>query len=184
MYCVRMYPGIQGEVMKTAIGLVISGVLLLAGLRGDGAARAQDSCSIAYNCHAGLGCTVDPTFIRTVEEMAAALGLPDANYRPCKLIIDTNAGRYIVPYPMLYLCWDYRPICGVTARDYAMVWRNGDNVRIESVQVWLERHIPNYLPIAVEGGEWTEQGIKRGNIILPIGIAYPPPEDYPEPPYP
>src|SRR3989304_3981658 len=109
LYCVRMYPGIQSEVMKTAIGLVISGVLLLAGLRGDGAARAQDSCSIAYNCYAGLGCTVD---------------------------------------------------------------------------IWLERHIPNYLPIAVEGGEWTEQGIKRGNIILPIGIASPPPEDSPEPPYP
>ena len=164
--------------------LALMAILMMPRLSMAQNSGCTDNPAAVYSCYSGLGCTVDPTFIRTVEEMAAALGLPDDNYRPCKLIIDTNAGRYVVPYPMLYLCWDYRPICGVTARDYAMAWRNGDNVRIESVQVWLERHIPNYLPIAVEGGEWTDQGIKRGNIILPIGIAYPPPEDYPEPPYP
>ena len=146
----------------------------------------QDSCRdnpIIFYCYSDFGCEVDPIFSKTVIEMTSALGLPDENYRPCRLIIDTTKGRYEVPYPLLTLCWNYVPLCGTTARTFAQAVR-GEGVIITNVHVWLERHIPNYLPIIVEGGEWTEQGIKRGDIILPVGIGYPPPIDFPKHPYP
>ena len=173
-----------------AVALVIIAMLLLFGLllmqvRAAGGA-AQDSCRdnpIVFECYPDFGCTVDPIFSRTVIEMAQSLRLPDHNYRPCRLVIDTDAGRFEVSHPLLYLCWTWREVCGITAKDYATAWR-GEGVGITHTQGWLERHIPHYLPMGVGAGEGTEQGIRRGNKILPVGIGYPPPIEFPEPPYP
>jgi hypothetical protein len=115
--------------------------------------------------------------------MAEVLNLPDNNYRPCRLIIDTDGGRFEVPYPLMYLCWTWRDVCGITARDYATTWR-GDGVTITHVQVWLERHVPNYLPIAIERertGKASEKCSK--NCAISPG-AYPAPQEFPDPPYP
>ena len=162
-------------------------ILLVISVSGQASgAVEQDICRdnpVVFYCYPDFGCSVDPIFSKTVTEMAQSLGLPDNNYRPCRLVIDTTKGRYEVSHPLLTLCWNYVPLCGTTARTFAQAIR-GEGVIITNVHVWLERHIPNYLPFVLEGGGWTEQGIRRGNKILPIGIGYPPPGDFPEPPYP
>src|SRR4030065_341145 len=128
-------------------------------------AAMLDSCRdrpVVFYCYPDFGCEVDPVFSKTVTEMASALGLSDENYRPCRLIIDTTKGRYEVSHPLLTLCWNYVPLCGTTARTFAQAVR-GEDVIITNVHVWLERHIPNYVPIAIEDGSWTEQGRMQEN---------------------
>jgi hypothetical protein len=154
-------------------------------------ASAQDNaCTdspIVYSCYEGLGCEADPTFIRSVAEMAGELGLADDNYLPCRVLIDVvDDGRFEVPHPFLYLCWDYKPICGFTSRFYASAWTSGeDNTHIEAVQVWLQRHVPNYLPIAFENeriGKASENCTRNCGILPAAG--YPAPSTTQEPPYP
>jgi len=149
-------------------------------------AMTQDICRdnpIVYDCWPDFGCAVDPIFIKYVTEMAAELNLPDDNYRPCRLIIDTeHDGRYEVPYPLTYIEWAWPGLWGVTARDYVMAWR--DTPRIVHTQVWLERHIPNHLPIIVEKSGWRDNDWRRGDVILPVAPGYPPPPSNILPPYP
>jgi len=174
------------NVLFMALLLSILALLLYFLVSVSASAVDQDSCRdnpVVFYCYPDFGCEVDPVFSKTVTEMASALGLSDENYRPCRLIIDTTKGRYEVSHPLLTLCWNYVPLCGTTARTFAQAVR-GEDVIITNVHVWLERHIPNYVPIAIEDGGWTEQGRKRGNKILPVGIGYPPPGGFPEPPYP
>lgn len=166
--------------------LLLGLIAALFSLMRPAEAAMLDSCRdrpVVFYCYPDFGCEVDPVFSKTVTEMASALGLSDENYRPCRLIIDTTKGRYEVSHPLLTLCWNYVSLCGTTARTFAQAVR-GEDVIITNVHVWLERHIPNYVPIAIEDGSWTEQGRKRGNKILPVGIGYPPPGGFPEPPYP
>jgi len=161
-------------------------VVLLLMLTSNRPALAQDICRddpIVYDCWPDFGCAVDPIFYRTVSEMAAHLNLPDDNYRPCRLIIDTDAGRFEVSHPLLTICWAWRDVCGTTGRDFVSAIR-GEGVILEHTQVWLERHIPNHLPIIVEKSGWRDEDWKRGDIILPVAPGYPLPPSNVLPPYP